>query len=135
MERAVITVLGNDKVGIIANVCTYLAGANINILDISQTTYGHTLVMPKKHYENFLQMPSDEFSNLMSKAQEISILITSKLNANGCNVLINTNEVAGQTVIHTHVHIIPRYDSSDSISISFKENKFDLDEVLNKITK
>ena len=105
------------------------------ILDISQTTYGHTLVMPKKHYENFLQMPSDEFSNLMSKAQEISILITSKLNANGCNVLINTNEVAGQTVIHTHVHIIPRYDSSDSISISFKENKFDLDEVLNKITK
>ena len=37
MERAVITVLGNDKVGIIANVCTYLAGANINILDISQT--------------------------------------------------------------------------------------------------
>lgn len=37
MERAVITVLGNDKVGIIANVCTYLADANINILDISQT--------------------------------------------------------------------------------------------------
>ena len=37
MERAVITVLGHDKVGIIANICTYLAGANINILDISQT--------------------------------------------------------------------------------------------------
>ena len=37
MERGVITVLGHDKVGIIANVCTYLAEANINILDISQT--------------------------------------------------------------------------------------------------
>lgn len=40
MKKAVITVLGNDKVGIIAKVCTFLAGANINILDISQTILG-----------------------------------------------------------------------------------------------
>ena len=37
------------------------------ILDISQTTKGHTLVMPKKHYDNFLQMPEDEYANLMKK--------------------------------------------------------------------
>ena len=36
------------------------------ILDISQTTYGHTLVMPKKHYDNFLQMPENEAGELMS---------------------------------------------------------------------
>ena len=46
---------------------------------------------------------------------------------------MNTNEVAGQTVMHTHVHIIPRYNENDSIEIKFTENKFDLDEVLNKI--
>ncbi len=40
MKKAVITVLGNDKVGIIAKVCTFLSDANVNILDISQTIVG-----------------------------------------------------------------------------------------------
>lgn len=105
------------------------------ILDISQTTYGHTLVLPKKHYDNFLQMPNDEYAELMKKAQLVANKIVTNLDANGCNLLINTNEVSGQTVMHTHVHIIPRYNKDDSISIKFNENKFDLDEVLSKINK
>ena len=105
----------------------------ISILDISQTTKGHTLVIPKKHYDNFLDMPKDEFMSLMEKVQTISNKIIKNMNAKGCNILINTNEVAGQTVKHTHVHIIPRYDESDSINIEFKENNLDLDEVLKQI--
>ena len=105
------------------------------ILDISQTTKGHTLVMPKKHYENFLQMPKDEFSNLMEKVQIVADKVVKNLKANGCNVLINTNEVAGQSVMHTHVHIIPRYDGNDTIKVEFKENKFDLDEILKRINQ
>ena len=107
----------------------------ISILDISQTTKGHTLVIPKKHYDNFLDMPKDEFMNLMEKVQTISNKIIKNMNAKGCNILINTNEVAGQTVKHTHVHIIPRYDEFDSINIEFKENNLDLDEVLKQIIK
>ena len=103
------------------------------ILDISQATLGHTIVMPKKHYDNFLEMSNDEFKYLMGKVQEVSNKIVNKLNAKGCNTLINTNEVAGQTVKHTHVHIIPRYNDFDSILIQFKENKFDLDDILNRI--
>ena len=105
------------------------------ILDISQTTKGHTLVMPKKHYENFLQMPKDEFANLMEKVQIVADKVVKNLKANGCNVLINTNEVAGQSVMHTHVHIIPRYDGNDTIKVEFKENKFDLDEILKQINQ
>lgn len=105
------------------------------ILDISQTTCGHTLVMPKKHYENFLEMPKEEFADLMAKTQAIAKQVVENLDAKGCNILINTNEVAGQSVMHTHVHIIPRYDENDTISIAFNENKFDLDEVLNKIVR
>lgn len=105
------------------------------ILDISQTTCGHTLVMPKKHYENFLEMPKEEFADLMAKTQTIAKQVVENLEAKGCNILINTNEVAGQSVMHTHVHIIPRYDENDTISIAFNENKFDLDEVLNKIVR
>lgn len=107
----------------------------LSILDISQTTKGHTLVMPKKHYENFLQMPKDEYENLMVKVQMIASKVVKNMNANGCNILINTNEVAGQTVMHTHVHIIPRYDANDTVNFSFSENKFDLDEVLATINK
>ena len=105
------------------------------ILDISQTTKGHTLVIPKKHYDNFLQMPQNEFEHLMGKVQLISNKIVNNLNAGGSNTLINTNEVSGQTVMHTHVHIIPRYDLSDSIDIKFKENSFDLDNILKQINR
>ncbi len=105
------------------------------ILDISQTTLGHTLVMPKKHYSNMLEMPLEEYEKLMGVTQELAKKVTDKLNANGCNILINSNEVAGQTVMHTHVHIIPRYTLSDSIKIEFKENKFNLEDTMNKINK
>lgn len=105
------------------------------ILDIAQTTKGHTLVIPKKHSDNFLQMDNDEFKDLMSKTQNIAKKLENKLNAKGFNILINTNEVSGQTVMHTHTHIIPRYDENDSIDIKFKENKFDLDEILTQINE
>ncbi len=103
------------------------------ILDISQTTMGHTLVMPKKHYDDFLQMPENEFGALMEKVQQIADQIIKRMNANGCNILINTGETAGQTVRHVHVHIIPRYDENDTVSFSFTENQYDLDEILKKI--
>ena len=103
------------------------------ILDLSQTTLGHTLVMPKKHYDNFLEMDSKEAGELMSAVNTVAKKVVKNLGASGCNILNNTNEVAGQTVMHTHVHIIPRYSKDDSIKIDFSENKYDLNEILNKI--
>ncbi|MCR5095286.1 MAG: HIT family protein [Erysipelotrichaceae bacterium] len=103
------------------------------ILDLSQTTRGHTLVMPKKHYENFLEMPNDEYMNLMGKAQLITDKVVKNLKAKGCNILINTNEIAGQTIMHTHVHIIPRYGVKDTIIFKFTENKYDLDSIAKEI--
>ena len=82
-----------------------------------------------------LEMPAEEFGRLMEKTKDIAARVVNNLHANGCNILINTNEVAGQTVMHTHVHIIPRYDENDSISIQFNENKLDLDEVLKQINQ
>ena len=82
------------------------------ILDLSQTTKGHTLVMPKKHYQNILEIPQDELAKLFVKVQKIAKRVTTNLGANGFNILVNTNEVAGQSVMHLHVHIIPRYDEN-----------------------
>ena len=60
-------------------------------------------------------------------------MICKNLKADGHNILVNTNEVSGQTVHHLHFHIIPRYSVNDSVKIEFSENKYDLDEVLAKI--
>ena len=105
------------------------------ILDLAQTTLGHTLVMPKKHYANILEIPDDELAHLMSVVKMLAKRISDKLGAKGFNLLVNTNEVAGQTVMHLHVHIIPRYDENDTIKIEFTENKLDLNEIANKINE
>ncbi len=91
-------------------------------LDISQTTKGHTLVITKEHFDNFLYVPKDLLSQSISVAQKIAQASITSLNAKGVNILINTNEIAGQTVMHYHTHIIPRYDNDDHISINFTPN-------------
>ncbi len=104
------------------------------ILDLSQTTYGHTLVMPKKHYDNMLAIPQNEWAHLMEVAKTLSEKIMTRLNAKGFNVLINTNEAAGQTVNHLHVHIIPRYDEKDTIEIIMHENDYNKEELLKTLS-
>ena len=79
------------------------------ILDISQTTKGHTLVMPKAHCDSLLSCPKDLLNKVMAVAQRIGQAEISVLGAKGVNILANCGEVAGQTVPHFHVHVIPRY--------------------------
>lgn len=102
------------------------------ILDISQATKGHALVIPKKHFDNITEVDKDTLSKLTSIAQDLAIQITNRLNAKGFNLLVNTNEAAGQTVKHMHLHILPRYED-DNLTMIFKENDYDLDELLKQI--
>ena len=88
-------------------------------LDISQTTRGHTLVITKEHFQNFLYVPKDLLSRAISVAQQVAQSQVASLGANGVNILINTNEAAGQTVMHFHIHVIPRYDAMDNLKIEF----------------
>lgn len=106
------------------------------ILDISQATKGHTLVMPKKHYENILQIPEDDYIKLMSKVKKIAQVILKAFDAKGLNILNNCNEVSGQTVMHFHVHIIPRYNTDD-IQIKFTDHssQYNLEDIKNQILK
>ena len=104
------------------------------ILDLSQTTKGHTIVMPKKHYANILEIPGDELAYLIQKVQEIAKNLINKLNAKGFNIIVNTNEAAGQPVMHLHIHIIPRYDENDGLKVEYIANdKADLEAVLREI--
>ena len=104
-------------------------------LDLSQTTNGHTLVVPKTHYQNILDVDKEVLSHLIKVTKKLTNQIITNLDAKGANVLTNANEVAGQTVMHFHIHIIPRYNETDQFKIDFtdRSQEVDLDNIFNKI--
>ena len=107
----------------------------IAILDISQATVGHTLIIPKKHSKNLLEINEKSYLDAMLVAKKVASAISKTSNdVLGFNLLNNCNEVAGQTVDHFHIHIIPRY-KKDDIKLEFIDNqgKFDLDSIAKKI--
>ena len=85
----------------------------IAFLDITQTTIGHTLVVTKSPYKDILEVPETLFQHLFGVVQKLSKAIQTAFEPKGINLLNNNGATAGQTVFHYHVHIIPRYDSSD----------------------
>ncbi len=91
-------------------------------LDISQVTKGHTLVIPKKHYDNFLTCPKNIMNKVMAVAQRIGQVSIKIFGARGVNILTNCYEAAGQTVKHFHVHVIPRYKEEDGFMVEMKDN-------------
>ena len=94
-------------------------------LDISQTTKGHTLVISKEHFRNLLYVPKDILAKVMGAAQKIAQAQVASLGAKGVNIINNTNEVAGQTVMHFHVHVIPRYSNEDALRQEINSNKIE----------
>ncbi len=100
-------------------------------LDISQATYGHTLVIPKKHYENLFEIDEVELQKVIVIAKKIALKLKKELNVSGINLINNNGKQAGQTVFHYHIHLIPRYDESDGYNQTFINNinKYDLNKL------
>ena len=88
-------------------------------LDISQVTPGHTLVIPKKHARNLLEMTPDETADLFNIVSRVTKKVESATQPQGMNIISNMEEIAGQSVFHTHVHILPRYSQDDDLKIDF----------------
>src|SRR4030042_3616829 len=78
-------------------------------LDIGPVNKGHTLVIPKKHYETIWDVPDKVLGVMMIKSKEISKTIEKALKADGINIMISNRKSAGQLVPHAHIHLIPRY--------------------------
>ena len=83
----------------------------ISFLDINPFNVGHSLVIPKKHYENFLDVPADLFGGMFLAVQKLTKGVVKGLQADGYNILSNNGRAAGQSVFHCHFHIIPRFDT------------------------
>lgn len=107
-------------------------------LDISQVTPGHTLVVPKKHYRNLLEMDAESSSQLFARLPELARKVLKATGAAGMNIINNNEEVAGQTVFHTHIHLAPRYGQDDGLQLTFESHEPDfqaLAELAQKISQ
>ncbi|MCR4756589.1 MAG: HIT family protein [Butyrivibrio sp.] len=81
------------------------------ILDNGPATKGHALVLPKAHYSDLFEMPQEAAADAMKVAKKVASLLKTKLNCDGLNLVQNNGETAGQTVMHFHLHVIPRYEN------------------------
>ena len=79
------------------------------ILDLNPATKGHALILPKEHFKNLYEIDDSTASKALVLARDMAVKMTEKFGCDGFNIIQNNNEVAGQTVFHFHIHLIPRY--------------------------
>lgn len=100
-------------------------------LDINPTTNGDTLIVPKKHIENMLDLDDETLSHIHKISKEIYNVLKEKLNIDGLTLV--QNNFYGQEIKHYHVHLIPRYKNDDVKQLSNKEILKEVKEVFNQI--
>lgn len=78
-------------------------------LSINPNNYGHTILIPKEHYQNYFETPDKVLGYLAAITKKLGGSIKKAMMAEGMNVIINSEKAAGQVIFHTHIHLIPRY--------------------------
>ncbi len=83
-------------------------------LDIHPLFEGHTLVIPNDHFVDISDVGEDTLAEVMKVAQIVSNLMIKNLHAEGINIMHSTGRPAGQTILHFHVHVLPRRTGDDT---------------------
>jgi len=83
------------------------------VWDANPVNRGHALIITKKHYRDFFQIPSEEMCAVRSLADKVKSIIDERHSPQGYNIGSNIGRAAGQTVFHFHFHLIPRYDDDN----------------------
>ena len=95
------------------------------ILDASPATKGHALILPKEHYANIYEIDEELLGKAAKLAKKLIIKETEALGCDGYNIVQNNGEVAGQTVFHFHMHLIPRYAAdNDKNAVTWQQHEF-----------
>lgn len=90
------------------------------ILDLGPAAKGHTLILPKEHFEDVTVLEEPYMSKVLPLAAKIGAAMKKELGCDGFNLVQNNGEAAGQTVHHFHMHVIPRYASSPAVIASWE---------------
>ena len=83
---------------------------------------GHALIIPKEHFDNIFEIDGETAGKLFSLATVVARAIKEETDCDGMNIVQNNGEVAGQTVNHFHLHLIPRH-KDDGINLTWKQNE------------
>ena len=79
------------------------------VLDRAPVNPGHALIISKRHADNLFELTKEEWGDLQTAIHDTKKYLDKKFGAHAYNVGVNNGEIAGQTVMHLHVHVIPRY--------------------------
>jgi len=104
------------------------------VLDIHPRAPGHSMVIPKVHAPNILELPEEEITPLFAAVKKVMKLLKNSLNPDGFTIGINQGKASGQEVDHLHVHVMPRWVSDKGGSIqSAVNNPSDVEEIWEKL--
>lgn len=81
----------------------------IAVKDIHPASPGHTLIIPKRHSIHYFELTSKEMSKMFELSLEVKKMLDEEYHPDGYNVGFNVLEPGGQSIMHTHMHVIPRY--------------------------
>jgi histidine triad (HIT) family protein len=89
-----------------------------SFLDVNPVSPGHTLIIPKEHYENIQDIPEKVLKRITAISKKLSKNYREKLNVSGFNLLNASGKDAQQSVFHFHMHLVPRYPN-DNLDLWF----------------
>ena len=81
----------------------------VAFFDAMPVSDGHTLIIPKRHCRDYFELTKEEMKAIYELSQEVKEYLDKTYHPDGYNVGFNVGEIGGQTVMHCHMHIIPRY--------------------------
>lgn len=87
---------------------TYEDDNFIGLLDPNPRTEGHTLIIPKKHFRNLLDMPTSLGDEMLEAVKKVALKLIKDGKGEGFNIIVNNEPAAGQVIFHLHIHILPR---------------------------
>ena len=94
--------------GEIQGMRVYEDAETLAFMDLAKDVDSHVLVIPKKHCKNILDCDAETLSAVMNTVKKVSLHLTEKCGYDGVNLLNASDESAGQSMPHFHIHIIPR---------------------------
>jgi len=112
----------------------YEDSETLAFLDIRPFNQGHSLVIPKNHFNNFLEVPVNDLSAMIKVVRKVASAVNNSLNADGYNILSNNGVAAGQTIFHCHFHVIPRF-AADGFRFKMNLKEYEENEMRNIANK
>lgn len=121
--------------GFLKAAVVYENSSFIAFLDRYPFTLGHTLVIPKKHFEDILRMSETEVGRLYCMVSLIAKAVSKTVKAEGLNIGQNNGRAANQIVPHVHVHIIPRFINQQNMNGRWPSRRPAKDEELEELSE